>query len=114
MRRMFLLTAAALLAAPMAAPAAVNSPQRLAKFAKLPDWSGIWEVDRNVSAGTANAPKGYAEGVAKELADRTGLPFVTAPNKFEVMAACDALVHAHGALVLAAATEEVAQCKVQL
>ncbi|MCK6414802.1 MAG: class II fumarate hydratase [Giesbergeria sp.] len=51
-----------------------------------------------------NAPKGYAEGVAHELAQRTGLPFVTAPNKFEVMAACDALVHAHGALKTLAAS----------
>lgn len=51
-----------------------------------------------------NAPKGYAEGVAKELAERTGLPFVTAPNKFEVMAACDAFVHAHGALKTLAAS----------
>lgn len=45
-----------------------------------------------------NAPKGYAEQVAAELARLTRQPFVTAPNKFEVMAACDALVHAHGAL----------------
>jgi fumarate hydratase class II len=45
-----------------------------------------------------NAPKGYAERVAKEIATLTGLPFVTAPNKFEALAANDALVHAHGAL----------------
>jgi fumarate hydratase class II len=45
-----------------------------------------------------NAPAGYAEKVAHELARLTGLPLVTAPNKFEVMAAADALVHAHGAL----------------
>jgi fumarate hydratase class II len=45
-----------------------------------------------------NAPKGYAEQVAAELAKLTGLPFVTAPNKFEAMASVDALVHAHGAL----------------
>jgi fumarate hydratase, class II len=45
-----------------------------------------------------NAPPGYAEAVAAELAARTGLPFVTAPNKFEALASCDALVHAHGAL----------------
>ncbi|MCP3059639.1 class II fumarate hydratase [Myxococcus sp. K38C18041901] len=45
-----------------------------------------------------NAPKGYAERVAKEIARLTGLPFVTAPNKFEALAANDALVHAHGAL----------------
>ncbi|MDQ8021850.1 MAG: class II fumarate hydratase, partial [Moraxellaceae bacterium] len=51
-----------------------------------------------------NAPKGYAEQVAAELAQLTGLPFVTAPNKFEVMAACDAFVHAHGALKTLAAS----------
>ena len=45
-----------------------------------------------------NAPKGYALAVALELADLTAQPFVTAPNKFEALAACDALVHAHGAL----------------
>lgn len=51
-----------------------------------------------------NAPKGYAEQVAAELARLTALPFITAPNKFEVMAACDALVHAHGALKTLAAS----------
>jgi len=51
-----------------------------------------------------NAPKGYAEEAAAELARLTGLPFVTAPNKFEAMAACDALVHAHGALKTLAAS----------
>ena len=51
-----------------------------------------------------NAPRGYAEKVAEELARLTGLPFVTAPNKFEVMAAADALVHAHGALKTLAAS----------
>jgi fumarate hydratase class II len=45
-----------------------------------------------------NAPAGFAEAVAAELASDTGLPLVTAPNKFEALAACDALVHAHGAL----------------
>lgn len=45
-----------------------------------------------------NAPRGYAEQVAQELARLTGLPFVTAPNKFEALASCDALVNAHGAL----------------
>ncbi|MGE4243246.1 class II fumarate hydratase [Ramlibacter sp.] len=51
-----------------------------------------------------NAPKGYAEQVAAELARLTGLPLVTANNKFEVMAAADALVHAHGALKTLAAS----------
>ena len=51
-----------------------------------------------------NAPKGYDELVAAELARVTGLPFVTAPNKFEALASCDALVHAHGALKTLAAS----------
>ncbi len=51
-----------------------------------------------------NAPKGYAEQVAAELASLTGLPFVTAPNKFEALASADGLVHAHGALKTLAAS----------
>jgi len=45
-----------------------------------------------------NAPKGYAEKVAVKIAELTGLPFVTAPNKFESLAAHDATVEASGAL----------------
>ncbi|EIE26386.1 fumarate hydratase [Coccomyxa subellipsoidea C-169] len=45
-----------------------------------------------------NAKKGFAEAVAKAVADDTGLPFVTAPNKFEALAAHDAIVEASGAL----------------
>jgi fumarate hydratase, class II len=45
-----------------------------------------------------NTPEGYAENVAKEIARLTGLPFVTAENKFESLAAHDAIVEAHGAL----------------
>jgi fumarate hydratase class II len=45
-----------------------------------------------------NTPKGYAKNVAKEIANLTGLPFVTANNKFESLAAHDAIVEAHGAL----------------
>jgi fumarate hydratase class II len=45
-----------------------------------------------------NTPEGYAENVAKHIADLTGLPFVTAPNKFESLAAHDAIVESHGAL----------------
>ena len=51
-----------------------------------------------------NAPEGYGDKAAAELARLTGLPFVTAPNKFEVMAAADALVHAHGTLKTLAAS----------
>ncbi len=45
-----------------------------------------------------NAPPGFGERVAAELARQTGLPLVSAPNKFEALAAADALVQAHGAL----------------
>ena len=45
-----------------------------------------------------NAPKGYAEKVAARIAGLTGLPFVTAPNKFESLAAHDAMVELSGAL----------------
>ena len=45
-----------------------------------------------------NTPKGYSELVAKKIAEFTGLPFVTAPNKFESLAAHDAIVEASGAL----------------
>lgn len=45
-----------------------------------------------------NTPKGYAETVARKIEDLTGLPFVTAPNKFEALATHDALVESHGAL----------------
>ena len=51
-----------------------------------------------------NAPAGYAVAVARELADLTGLPLITAPNKFEALASCDALVHGHGALKTLAAS----------
>ena len=45
-----------------------------------------------------NTPKGYSENVAKHIATLTGLPFITAENKFEALAAHDAIVEAHGAL----------------
>ncbi|MCB0527757.1 MAG: class II fumarate hydratase [Saprospiraceae bacterium] len=45
-----------------------------------------------------NTPKDYAENVARHIATLTGLPFVTAPNKFEALAAHDGIVEAHGAL----------------
>ena len=51
-----------------------------------------------------NAPPGYADQVAADLAAQTGLPFVTSPNKFESLASCDALVAAHGALKTLAAS----------
>ncbi|HMS70627.1 MAG TPA: class II fumarate hydratase [Saprospiraceae bacterium] len=45
-----------------------------------------------------NTPKGYDTLVAQYIASLTGLPFVTAPNKFEALATHDAIVEAHGAL----------------
>ncbi|MFT4204610.1 MAG: class II fumarate hydratase [Chitinophagaceae bacterium] len=45
-----------------------------------------------------NTPKGYDVTVARKIAELTGLPFVTAVNKFESLAAHDAIVEAHGAL----------------
>jgi len=45
-----------------------------------------------------NTPEGYAELVAEKIAEFTGLPFVSAENKFEALAAHDALVETHGAL----------------
>ncbi|MFH7927965.1 class II fumarate hydratase [Enterobacter roggenkampii] len=50
-----------------------------------------------VGTGLNTHPE-YAVRVAEELAAITGQPFVTAPNKFEALATCDALVHTHGAL----------------
>ena len=45
-----------------------------------------------------NTPKGYSENVAAHIATLTGLPFITAENKFEALAAHDAIVESHGAL----------------
>ncbi|MEO6731773.1 MAG: class II fumarate hydratase [Ferruginibacter sp.] len=45
-----------------------------------------------------NTPEGYSENVAKHIAILTGLPFITAENKFEALAAHDAIVETHGAL----------------
>ncbi len=45
-----------------------------------------------------NTPKGYAVMVAKNIAELTNLPFITAENKFEALAAHDAIVETHGAL----------------
>src|SRR5678816_4927082 len=49
-----------------------------------------------------NTPKGYDVLVAKKIAEFSGLPFVTAPNKFEALAAHDAMVEMSGALKRAA------------
>jgi fumarate hydratase class II len=51
-----------------------------------------------------NAPVGFAEAVADKIAQITGLPFKTAPNKFEALAAHDAMVFSHGAINTVAAS----------
>jgi fumarate hydratase class II len=45
-----------------------------------------------------NTPEGYSELVAEKIAEFSGLPFITAPNKFEALAAHDGIVETHGAL----------------
>ncbi|MDK4722968.1 MULTISPECIES: class II fumarate hydratase [Rhizobium] len=66
---------------------------------------GLCELAQGGTAvGTGlNAPIGFAEKVADEIAKITGLPFVTAPNKFEALAAHDSMVFSHGAINAAAA-----------
>lgn len=66
---------------------------------------GLCELAQGGTAvGTGlNAPIGFAEKVAEEISGITGLPFVTAPNKFEALAAHDSMVFSHGAINAAAA-----------
>ena len=61
---------------------------------------GLMELAQGGTAvGTGlNAPIGFAEKVAAEIASITGLAFTTAPNKFEALAAHDAMVFSHGAI----------------
>jgi fumarate hydratase class II len=68
--------------------------------------SGLYELAQGGTAvGTGlNAPVGFAELVAEKIAAITGLPFVTAPNKFEALAAHDAMVFSHGAINTVAAS----------
>jgi fumarate hydratase class II len=65
---------------------------------------GLYELAQGGTAvGTGlNAPVGFAELVAQKIAGITKLPFVTAPNKFEALAAHDAMVFSHGAINTAA------------
>jgi fumarate hydratase class II len=78
--------------------------------------NGIARIEQTLPAlmelaqgGTAvgtglNAPVGFAEKVAANIAAITGLPFTTAPNKFEALAAHDAMVFSHGAINTVAAS----------
>ncbi len=64
----------------------------------------IYELAQGGTAvGTGlNTPKGWGEDVAGRMAEITGLPFITAPNKFEALAAHDAMVEMSGALKVVA------------
>jgi len=72
---------------------------------------GMYQLAQGGTAvGTGlNAPPGFGEEIAAEIAAITGLPFVTAPNKFEALAAHDALVQLSGGLnTLAVALSKIA------
>ena len=72
---------------------------------------GLYELAQGGTAvGTGlNAPEGFADKVADRIAAIAGLPFTSAPNKFEALAAQDALLFAHGALnTLAASLYKIA------
>jgi fumarate hydratase class II len=62
--------------------------------------SGLYLLAQGGTAvGTGlNSKKGFAEAIATRIAELSGLPFVTAPNKFEALASNDALVFTHGAI----------------
>ena len=76
----------------------------------------IYELAQGGTAvGTGlNTPKGWGETVAAEMAEITGLPFVTAPNKFEALAAHDAMVEMSGALKVAAASLYKIACDIRM
>ncbi|MFV0475596.1 MAG: class II fumarate hydratase [Pikeienuella sp.] len=71
--------------------------------ASLPNLYALAQGGTAVGTGLNTKP-GFAEKVAAEIAKITGLPFVTAPNKFEALAAHDALVEASGAVKTVAAS----------
>jgi fumarate hydratase class II len=65
--------------------------------------NALFHLSELALGGTAvgtglNTPEGYSDAVAKKIADLTELPFVSAPNKFEALAAHDAIVEMSGAL----------------
>jgi fumarate hydratase, class II len=69
----------------------------------LPDLMQLAQGGTAVGTGL-NAPRGFAEKVAARIAAITGLPFTSAPNKFEALAAHDAMVMSHGAINTVAAS----------
>ena len=76
----------------------------------------IYELAQGGTAvGTGlNTPIGWGETVASHMADITGLPFVTAPNKFEALAAHDALVEMSGSLKTVAVSLYKISCDIRL
>jgi len=76
--------------------AQIGSGLRRAKFA-LAELYPLAQGGTAVGTGLNSKPE-FAELVAKRIAELTGLPFVSAPNKFEALASHDAIVFAHGAL----------------
>ncbi|MGX7896323.1 class II fumarate hydratase [Tsuneonella sp. HG222] len=81
--------------------------------AALPGLSELAQGGTAVGTGL-NAPAGFAQGVARAIAEATGHPFVSAPNKFEALAASDALLFAHGALATVAASLNKIACDIRL
>ena len=89
--------------------------QEFSGYATMLD-NGICSVEKTMDhlfelalGGTAvgtglNSPQGFGDRTARIIADATGLPFVSAPNKFEALAAHDGLVFSHGALKTLAAS----------
>ena len=69
----------------------------------LPDLMQLAQGGTAVGTGL-NAPKGFAEKVAARIAEITGMAFTSAPNKFEALAAHDAMVMSHGAINTVAAS----------
>jgi fumarate hydratase class II len=81
--------------------------------ATLPDVLALAQGGTAVGTGVNTAP-GFDVAVAANIAKQTGLPFVTAPNKFEALAAHDAIAFAHGAInALAAGLYKIA-CDIRL
>ena len=69
----------------------------------LPDLMQLAQGGTAVGTGL-NAPKGFAERIAARIAEITAMPFTSAPNKFEALAAHDAMVMSHGAINTVAAS----------
>lgn len=81
--------------------------------ATLPDLLALAQGGTAVGTGV-NTSKGFDVAVADNIARQTGLPFVTAPNKFEALAAHDAVAFAHGAINAFAAGLYKIACDIRL